>query len=190
MDCDGRSVVALSIAPVRPKVPPGQLDSFSLANLQRRIKAVLDQIGVGAALGGVDISFNEDADGEYRPFWSIHLYIITATANRARLGRELRTHFAASRQTPRPTKVVRFTNVPRRRSYAFKMHFKRRVGHDKKRLRGGKVDWSRNTTTQRLRQIERLELFLFLDKVGLTSRVVFRGCEPRISLGRVSIEPH
>jgi hypothetical protein len=181
--------VALNIVPASPRIDQGKLDRFSVVNLQRRIKAVLDRLEVEAAIGGLDVSFNEDSDGKYAPLWSVHAYVITGTKDRKALGRTLRKTCKCSLEVPRPTKVVGFENTARRRSYALKTHFKRRVGHVEERLREAKPYKVRNTQNQRLRAVERLELWLFLDRIGLASRVFFRMCEPRSSLSRVSIEP-
>jgi hypothetical protein len=167
---------------------PGRLADFSVSNLHRRIKTILDKVEVGAAVGGVDVSFNEDSDERYAPFWSVHVYLIASTRDQQKLGKRLRRAFERSIATPRPTKVVSFKNVARRRSYALKMHFKRRAGRDKSQNRGGKTWMVRNTQSQRMRSAERFELFLFLDHAGLAQRVIFRGCEPRLAKNRVSIE--
>ena len=95
--------------------------------------------------------FNEDADGEYPPFWSVHVYLITNAEDRTRPRKSFRRAFKRTKAVPRPTKIVRFKNTARRVSYALKMHFKRRVGHDQERFRAGQV---RNARTQRLRLAE------------------------------------
>ena len=45
----------------------------------------------------------------------------------------------------------------------------------------------RNTSRDKLRAQERLELFLFLDKVGFGSRLVCLGVKPHVSSKRVRL---
>ena len=72
-------LIAISMVPPSSMVDPGHLKSVSITNLQRRMKYALAKAGVDVAIGGIDFSFNEDRKGKYQPFWSPHLYVITAT---------------------------------------------------------------------------------------------------------------
>jgi hypothetical protein len=192
IDKKGTQLVALNIVPPRPVVKPGTLQRFSVADLQRRIKFALDQVGIGNAIGGIDFSFNEDRDGKYSPFWSVHAYLITATDDRVGLRkrlRKLRPQFKRTKRVRRPIKVSPFENSRRRRSYALKMAFKRRIGYDEIKLtKDGEPRERRNTSKDKLRAIERIELFLYLDQIGLAERVFFRGGKPVISAGTVRIK--
>jgi hypothetical protein len=167
------------------------LQSFSVADLQRRLKFALDKVGVGNAIGGIDFSFNEDRNGHYQLFWCPHAYLIFATDRRCKIRKALRKlrQFKKSVPVPKPIKISKFNNNPRRRSYALKMTFKRRIGYDEvKILKDGKTRKCRNTSTDRLRAVERVELFLYLDEIGLAQRVVFRGGKPLISTETVRIK--
>jgi len=186
IDKDDQQLVAISIIPSQPFVAPDQLNHFSIDNLQRRLNFALDKIGLGAAIGGIDFSHNEDRDGKYDPIWSVHLYIITSIINEKHSKRLLKETYQSDDRIPRPIKVVDFNNSARRRSYALKTIFWRRVGYDEVKADGRRC---RNTKRQRLRVKEKLELFAFLNRCGLGGRVIFRGAKPSVRRGRVKIRP-
>ena len=176
---DGKELIAICIIPSSPLVRAGQLKHFSIANFQRRVKAALDTANVKSGIGGVDFSFNEDRENEWRPFICPHVYFITATNDRKALRRTLKSTFKPSTEVVRPIKLPLFQNIARRRSYSLKMSFKRRISCYK--MRKEKPTKSRNTSTDKLRVSERIELFKYLHQVGLAARVIFRGIKPEIS---------
>jgi hypothetical protein len=62
-----------------------------------------------------------------------------------------------------------------------KMHFARRIGYDDQRIQiNGKIRYFRNTRPDDLRALERLELLLFLEKIGFANRAIFRFLKPII----------
>ena len=82
-------LVAISIIPPRSAVTPGQLNSFSIINFQRRLKYILAKADVPVAIGAIDFSFNEDQEGKYPTFWNPHFYLISMTADKKQLRRAL-----------------------------------------------------------------------------------------------------
>jgi hypothetical protein len=153
-----------------------------MLNFVRRVKYSLAKAGVTAAVGGVDFSFNEDKEGRYSAFWSPHCYIVTLIKNRDQLARDLKRLFRRDFRIPRPVQVPRFRNSRLRRSYAFKIFFQRRIGcvkmtRDNRRCR--------DTFTNRLRAIEKIELFTYLDEIGFASRFVLWGLKPVTRAGGV-----
>lgn len=186
-DKTNHNLIAITIIPSSPITRLGKLHTLSINNLRRRVKYALDAAGIGVALGGFDISFNEDRNDKYAPFWCVHAYLITSTANRKRLGRQLKKSFHPDDRIPRPIKISDFTNSRRRRSYAFKTAFVRRISCDSEKIQNGKVRKSRNTSRDKLRVQERLELHLNLDKWGLAERLIFRRAKPVIKLTSVRI---
>jgi hypothetical protein len=64
IDNEDLELVVISIIPCTPMVAPGKLHSVDIVNLRRRLKYALDSAGIGAAIGGIDFSFNEDREGE------------------------------------------------------------------------------------------------------------------------------
>jgi hypothetical protein len=183
----GNWLVAVSIVPSGRIIPPGQLSVLDIAKLQRRLKYALKQTKITVALGGIDFSLNEDREGKYQPFWCPHFYLITSTENKKKLGDKLRQIYVKSEEVPRPVKISSFKNIARRRSYALKMIFYRRVGYHQIKNNNGKSRKCRNTSRQKLRAAERLELFIYLDKIGLASRVIFRRAKPVVKSSPVKI---
>jgi hypothetical protein len=174
-----QELVAITIVQRTAIRSPGQLHSLSISNMQRQLKYALDKLGITAAIGGIDFSYNEDYDVGYSPFWCPHFYLITATKDRGELSRELRKLFRPTVDIPKPFRVRRFQNVGYRRSYAWKMNFERRIGYTEiKKYKGGHYRKYRNTRRDDLRAIERLELFIHLNDIGLASRIIFVGAKP------------
>jgi hypothetical protein len=171
-------LVALSLVPVNSAARPGTLESVSIGNCQRRLKYALQAANIEATLGGIDFSLNEDRKGKYARFWGPHYYLITSTQNKNKLIKVLRPFFGKIKTRPRPVKVTPFDNKASRRSYALKMIFFRRIGYDEIKMRDGKKRQCRNTSRDKLRSKERLELFIYLDKIGLAARVIFFGAMP------------
>ena len=190
IDKDDQKLVAVTIIPSQPIVQPGRLNKFSIVNLQKRLKPALDKVGLGAAIGGIDLSYNEDRDGEYDPFWCVHVYIVASIDDKDRVKRELKKIYKRDDRITRPVKISKFTNSAWRRSYAYKIDFQRRIGYDETRTGNGITRTYRNTSNDRLRVKERLELVKYVDQCGLGSRVIFRRAKPVPSHGRVRIKAH
>lgn len=177
-------LVAVSIVPSDFLARPGYLSALNMRNFIRRAKLKLKEAGIDVALGAIDFSLNEDREQKYLPFWSPHFYLITSTADKATLKKKLRRLFSKTKEVPRPAKITSFKNIARRRSYALKMNFKRRIGYnDIKKIRK-----CRNTSRDKLRAAERFELFIYLDLVGLADRVFFLSAKPVMKGQSVKIE--
>ena len=189
VDKDGHSLVAITIVPAEPIIRLSKLHTLDIGNMQRRLGYALVKAGIDIAIGAIDFSFNEDKEGKYKPYWSAHYYVITSVANKSRVRKILKRFFASDRRIPRPVKISAFDNSSRRRSYAFKTHFKRRIGVDAiKEGKDGTLRKCRNTSRQRLRAAERLELYTYLDQIGLAERFIFRGVKPTITSTKVKLE--
>jgi hypothetical protein len=181
-------LVAVTIVPYDPIISPGQLSKLDIVNLQRRLKHALKKTKMSVALGGIDFSFNADREGKYLPFWSVHFYLITSSENTKKLGKKLRKLLLKSEELPRPVKISRFKNTARRLSYALKMNFRRRIAYVDIKNQNGKIRKCRNTSSDKLRAAERLELYIYLDKIGFADRVIFWGGKPVVNSSRVTIE--
>ena len=180
---EGQQLIALSIIPSSGFVRPGQLSNFSIANYQRRIKPTLDLVGIKSAVGGIDISFNEDHENKWSPYICLHPYIITATDDSERLQRNLAKTISNTIEVPRPIKVSLFENNAYRRSYSLKMKFNRRISNTKDRK--GRKTTCRNTANDKLRVDQRIELCKYLHQIGLAARIIFRGIKPEGSKTKV-----
>lgn len=180
---EGNTLFAVSIIPGSGLVQPGKLSAFSIDNFVRRIKSALDRADVMSAIGGVDISFNESREDRWPPITSVHLYLIVATDDKRQLSRCLKAEFSSSRQIPRPIHLSAFDNNSFRRSYSLKTSFKRRISNTKPRKEDARP--VQDTSPDRPRVDQRIELYLLLHKVGLSARVFFRGVKPEVAEAKV-----
>jgi hypothetical protein len=181
---EGKELIGICIIPSSPLVRPGQLKNFSIANFTRRIKAALDKAGVKCAIGGIDFSFNEDHDQQWQPFICPHIYLITSTDDREKLHQALENIFPETDEVPRPKHLPLFHNNAYRRSYSLKIIFKRRISYYKIR-KDNPTKKSRNTSNDKLRVDQRIELFKYLHQIGFAARVIFRGLKPEMSNSKV-----
>ncbi len=67
------------------------------------------------------------------------------------------------------------------------MNFQRRIGYLDTKKRNGKIRECRNASPDKLRAAERLELFIYLDLIGLADRVFFLSVKPVTKGQRVKI---
>jgi hypothetical protein len=183
----GIQLHAISIVPPKPLYALGRLHSLSITDFHRRLKYALKEVGIDAAIGGIDFALSEHKTDRFAPRWVAHHYIIVPTANPDKIRAALLARFPRSDRVPRPVKVPKFENISRRRSYALKMHFMRRISIDGSEATNDKPRVRRNTEDQRLRTSERLELWLYLDQIGLGTRPIFHGLKPIIGRNKVSI---
>jgi hypothetical protein len=188
IDRAGHDLVAISLVPSDFFMRPGYSSALNIRNFIRRAKLKLKKGGVDAALGGIDFSFNEDHQQKYRPFWSPHFYLITSTKEKAILKKKLCKLFSKAEQIPRPIKITSFKNKAYGRSYALKMNFRRRIGYHEIKKENGKIRKCRNTSRDKLRVAERVELFMCLDRIGFADRVFFLSAKPVMKGQSVKIE--
>jgi hypothetical protein len=181
-------LVAVSIVPWAPTAALGQLHTVDVVNLQRRLKYTLQKAELDIALGGIDFSFNEDHDETYVPFWCPHFYFMTSTADKTALSKVLGEAFLKTEEIARPVKITSFENDAYGRSYALKMNFYRRIGYNDVKKGKWKIRKCRNTNGGKLKAAERLELFMYLDRIGLADRVIFLGVKPVVKKQSVKIE--
>src|ERR1035437_8441742 len=92
-------------------------------------------------------------------------------------------HIKTTKTTQKPKHLPLFQNNAYRRSYSLKMIFKRRISYYK--LRKEKQTKSRNTSNDKLRVDQRIELFKYLHQIGFAARVIFRGLKPKITNSKV-----
>jgi hypothetical protein len=181
-------LVAVSVVPWSPTASLGQLLKVDVVNLQRRLKYALKKADLDVALGAIDFSFNEDHEQKFLPFWSPHFYLITSTADKAILKKNLCKLFSKAEEIPRPVKISFFRNKARRRSYALKMNFRRRIGYNDIKNIKEIIRKCRNASYDKLRAAERLELFMYLDQIGFADRVIFLSAKPVMKGQSVKIE--
>jgi hypothetical protein len=184
---DENELIAVSIIPRDAVRQLRKLHTVDIVNLQRRLKYALGKTHINIALGAIDFSFNEDREGKYEAFWCPHFYLITSSREKSALGEQLRTIFQRAIEIPKPVLISSFRNISERRSYALKIKFNRRIGYNQFKNTISEVRKCRNAGSDELRATERLELFIFLDQIGLADRVIFRGAKPVVKSGTAKI---
>jgi hypothetical protein len=103
-------LVAITIVPIKAITQPGYLNRVSIGDFQRRLKDALKAVGLEMALGGVDLSFNEDKEGKYQPFWCPHSYLFAAIDDKKIMKERLRKLFGSNKGVPKPVKIMSFAN--------------------------------------------------------------------------------
>ncbi len=152
----------------RPALP-----TVSMRGLINRTRSILRKSGVNLAVGGVDLSFNEDESRRFESHWCAHLWFLLSNENRQIWESRLRDANPANTEAPRPVKIQRWDGRSEALAYALKSEFKRRVTvHSKGR---------RNTSEQELRVAERMALYQYLNSVGLHERVLLLGARPTMT---------
>jgi hypothetical protein len=184
---DERELIAISIVPRDAVRRAGQLHTGDIINLQRRLKYALDKTHISIALGAIDFSFDEDREGKYPAFWCPHFYLITSTSKKNKLRVRLQKIYSKTKAILKPVFISAFRNISERRSYALKMKFNRRIGYNEVDQKDGIIQQCRNASCDELRAAERLELFVYLDQIGLADRVIFRGAKPVLKFGTAKI---
>ena len=146
----------------------------------------------------MDFSFNEVRleDGSFSAKLAAHVYCFAPydEVGTGTPGREsLRQSFPAMPLATRPVQVKWFDGNPRALAYAFKGSFTRRQSLPKVLGPDGVARKRRNTRARPLRAMQKIELALLLDDLGLLGRFVLRGMKivpgpamPRLVLMRRS----
>ena len=184
---DERELIAISIVPRDAVRRAGQLHTGDIINLQRRLRYALGKTHINIAVGAIDFSFNEDREGKYEAFWCPHFYLITSSREKSSLGDQLRTIYPSGSEILKPVFISSFRNIAKRRSYALKIKFNRRIGYNQFKGNAQNSRKCRNASCDELRAAERLELFIYLDQIGLADRVIFRGAKPVLKFGTAKI---
>jgi hypothetical protein len=174
---DRTKIVCVSVVPADGAIPKGQLNPDQHARNVRRWKEALGRAGVTWFLGGTDWSFNEHIDDRYKASWLEHFYGFTVTDDPKQLRKSLKEQFPPTDAIPRPAQVKSWDGDKTAIDYMLKPVFKRRIGtdggqrHDKES--GGEREY-RATDKQPLRAEQKHELLMFLDQIGIQSRLLMR----------------
>jgi hypothetical protein len=177
------SVTVLNPIHVSGKIEPGSLcDPGVLKNAREAIRVALVDAGILRGFFGLDVSFNEDREGEFDPHWQLHLRgLIVGRISKPRRER-FWSHFPKTKEIPKPRRSAEFDGDLSGIAYSMKPQFWRRQGYlDEKE--------SRNTRDRPLRGVEAVELALFLNRIGLRARLMLGGSRlTELENGDVGIE--
>ena len=135
----------------------------------------LQRSRIGFCIGGIDFSYNESRRCDFLSHWSPHIWFLTSKIHRARWETLLRGVFLRSRAIPRPVKIQDWDGELGAIGYSLKYEFKRRISAMGRRSQSTRV--CKVTSYDRLRSHERFELYSYLHRIGLGSRILLMGVE-------------
>jgi hypothetical protein len=172
------SVTAISIVFRTAWVPQGGLINPSdlFEPLSRRLREALQSAGIRQAFGGFDVSANEHARRGFSPHYRPHAYLFIPTKQFKRAERKFRVLFPTSDAVRRPVVAHDFDGRRKGLAYALKRDFQRRVTLPRQRLSNGLVK-RRNTRDRPLRALQKVELGLVLNQLGLGARLFLHGLQ-------------
>jgi hypothetical protein len=177
---DDVGIVCVTIIPADGMVKPGKLDKGEHERATRRWKGRLGKAGIEWFVGATDISMNEDRQGRKKPRWSAHIHGITINKNPKKLKRALKKQFPKTKAIRRPVMVEEWDGDKKALRYIFKPHFSRRIATDDAQRydkKAGAMRSCRDTDMQPLKSIQKRELLLHLDDIGIQSRILMRCCQ-------------
>lgn len=166
-------MTALTIVPGAGCVPPGELTVETCAEVAIVIQAALRAEGIGPALLGLDVSFNEDLTGEVPPHWSVHAHGVTSDWLTRLQKRGLRLAFPKTELVSRPVNTEPLDGEHAGLLYPFKPERTRRETYLDSR-EDDEREPCRNTRKRSLRPAQAVELALVEHRVGLAGRLI--GC--------------
>ncbi|CAO3426290.1 hypothetical protein [Azospirillum argentinense] len=169
-------IFAVTIIDRQDQRPQGELHTFEMIAMIRRIRKLFERAGLGPVviLGGVDFSFNIDDTGldRWDPHWCPHLHLVVIGATRKALKKALAPHFIADRTVKRPLyiKEVKGTGADfvRKSSYCLKNVFNKIP-----RFIGAATGKEHNKKYSLIRE-PAAELASYLDLYQLTDRLFLR----------------
>lgn len=150
----------------------GQLDTLALPAFKRHLVRTLQRGQASLAVGGIDFSFNEYPGTKHISRWVPQFWLLIHNANRARWERVLREKYPSRILVPRPVRIKSWDGCIAAAGYALKANFSLRRTTRTQRYARGKYRPCQNTSNDKLRAAERVELFKYLHKVGLEARLV------------------
>jgi hypothetical protein len=157
---------AISIIPPQSRVEIGSLRDFNDRSLRNRIRRAFSSTELHDVpfVGGFDISYNEHANGDWPPYWQLHLYLLTIYPPED-IHDELRAAFRGDDETPRPVQVKQVDTPLSALTYSLKSTFVRRISYVG---RNGRHN-TRKTLPIRPKHLR--ELLEYLDRLGMTGRL-------------------
>ena len=170
-------------------VEQGKLSAANVKRSIARVKRVFRKAGIGLAVGGLDISFNEERDSDDPGHWALQLMVLVSAKDRSVWEKTLRSAYPRTDLVPRPIFIQPFDGAPAGWAYEFKPNFVRRVSYSSERMVNGVLRPCRNTSDQPLRVTERLELLPFLNDLGLAGRLFLIGARTTNTLWGIAIVP-
>ncbi len=169
-------VTAISVVYFDARIPDRGLAKVPslFGRVAHYLRGALIQAGVRQAIGGFDVSANEDASVEFAPHYRPHAWLFIPTSQIARCESVFRQHFPPSATVRRPVVMQTFDGNRRGLAYALKGDFERRISLPRE-VQPDETVKRRNTRHRALLARQKLELALALDRIGLDARMFFFG---------------
>ena len=161
----------------------------ALDDLEATVKAALTGVGIGTAVIGVDVSFDEDLQRRFRPHWLIHVRALVPGLWPKRTIEQLRAKFPTSASISRPFRSAIWDGKLVALAYGMKPNFGRRQSYTQQKVTAAGTRNCRNTRGRPLTGPQAVEVALFLDRIGLRRRLILHGARLVRRNGTVQIVP-
>ena len=173
--CSGKRLWWVTLVPLMGKCAPDQLHTMSLEKIVKYVRRKLVAAGCGhlRVIGAVDISYNENSEGEWKPHWQFHVHCVIAGGTEAKLKKKLKKVFPRTETIRKPVEVEPVTNLMGALSYCCKSYFERRVSYI-----NNKGHWDTNGDLP-IKAPEFREISLFMATQSVSSRFLFQGFRRR-----------
>lgn len=177
------NVFFVTLVPRRAAPRVTNLAAFEVSNLHRRVKEDLRPIRIEWAIMVLDMTLNEHEANRLHARWQHHYHgFIVTSLTRKELRLALKRVFPKSEAIPRPVHVKEWNGSEGAIRYLLKPDIYRRISSDHGERfdrKTGRVRLCKTTRSDRLRAAEQIELALYLDKIGLQSRLLCLRCRMR-----------
>lgn len=169
--CSDQPLFLVTLVHKIGKCPAGELKNISFDEIVEHTRQQFIDAGLGEllAIGGNDISYNEDSAKKWPPHWQIHIQCVVAGSSARTIRKKLRSVYPRSKTIRKPVVVKVVNDVMGALSYCAKGLFFRRVSYIDKygdRNTRGKLPLKRE-------QFRELALFMAGQRLG--SRFFFKG---------------
>lgn len=164
-----------TLAPAAGCIEPGELGTFSVGKHKNLLRTRLIRAGLGhvAAIGGLDVSYNEDAAKKWSPHWQFHDHLIFIGVDGDQIKARLLDYYPETEAILEPIYTEPVTDVLGALSYCYKSAFFRRVSIIDRR-------GHRNTLPYKgIKDPHLRELAAFLGTVNFSDRLFLRGFRRR-----------
>ena len=161
-----------------------------LRSIATSIHRTFDSAGIPFAIGGIDVSLNEDQALRFRPHFQFQIWAIAAAEDIAKAKRCLEQAFDSSLAAHQPVKSYDFDGDLAGYAYALKTSFNRRTTLPAGPAADG--TWRRQNTRlkARLTVATHARLLSLLHELGLEGRLFLRGIQVEANkAGRPVIRP-
>jgi len=154
--------------------PTGKLNRFDLHDAKDWLLDKLKDAGLGglAVVGGIDFSFNVDAEERWRDHWRPHFALLVLGKSKEEVKAALEPHLHATAAVPRPIKTVDASKPLKLITYLMKSIYLRRSSY---LANNGRY----NTRNLPLKAAQEHELTLYLDQHQPTDRLFLQNIRIR-----------